>query len=190
MRGWLGRTATVTALVALASTRTASAQPVRPLVPGVSSDTLTLPDARDASASWPLTLGLLSGAVPHAFGTPGCEPAGHATGLLALPTTNLAANGVRLLKSARLTLFGFSRDGCAFDRAVGGGIALTIPVTKNVAFLWGGGAIYLPHRHADAPKYETEVRAGIVWTTSSGRSYNLGVSVKSDVPRVTFGGNF
>lgn len=187
------RTAAIVLTMSLvaATSSIASAQPVRPLIPIKGSDTLTLPDARDANALKPLWLGLMSSAIPHAFNTPGCEPAGLATGMSPMQNNLLAANGVRLPANLRLTLFGFSRDGCAFDAAVGSGLALTIPVKHDVMFMWGGGAIYLPHGGPNgAPRYETEFRAGVVWTAKNGNRYNVGISAMSGSPRVSFGGVF
>lgn len=171
----------------------AAAQPVRPLVPIASSDTLTLPDARDAHALSSLRLGLMSSAVPHAFGTAGCEPAGYVTGLSPMPTEAIAASGVRLWRKSdlRLTLFGFSRDGCALDALVGGGLAFTLPIKKDVMFMWGGGAIYLPHGGPNgAPRSEGELRAGIVWTTRNGNSYTVGISARNGGPHVSLSGVF
>jgi hypothetical protein len=184
--------AIVLALSAFATVSSiAAAQPVKPLVPIASSDTLTLPDARDANALQPIRLGLLANAVPHPFGTPGCEPAGRATGLSPMPNHTIAANGLRLWSNLRLTLFGFSRDGCAYDQAAGGGLALTVPIKKDVMFMWGGGAIYLPHGDPNAkPRTDGEMRAAVVWTTRDGRSYNVGLSAGTGGPRVSFGGVF
>lgn len=186
------RTAAIVLGVSVIATTSslASAQAVRPLIP-ITTDTLTLPDARDANALKPLWLGMLSSAVPHSFGTPGCEPSGRVTGMNPIPNHTLAANGLHLPANMRLTLFGFSRDGCAYDAAGGAGLALTIPVKKNVMFMWGGGAIYLPHGGPNGDhRTETEIRAGVVWTTKSGRSYNVGISAVSGSPRVSFGGVF
>jgi hypothetical protein len=183
----------------------AAAQPVRPLIPITSSDTLTLPDARDVNALTPIRLGLLAHSVPHSLGTPGCEPMGRATGMSPMANNTVAANGLHIgglmhgiglpavpfLSNMRLTLFGFSRDGCAYDQALGGGLALTVPIRKDVAFMWGGGAIYLPKGDPGAqPRAETEMRAAVVWTTRDGRSYNVGLSAGMGVPRVSFGGVF
>jgi hypothetical protein len=113
-----------------------------------------------------------------------------------MPNHTIAANGLRLWSNLRLTLFGFSRDGCAFDQAAGGGLALTVPITpegteKNVMFMWGGGAIYLPHADPNAkPRTDAEMRAAVVWTTRDGRSYNVGLSAGTAGPRVSFGGVF
>lgn len=168
----------------------ARAQPVRPLLP-VAGDTLMKPDPRDVFALQPLRLGLMSGAIPHPFGTPGCEPGGLATGLSPLPNQTIAANHLRLGSSARITLFGFARDGCALDQAIGGGFALTVPIAQNVMFMWGGGAIYLPHGGPNGkPLDGLGTQAGVVWQGKNGRSYTVGIATKLGGPHVSFAGTF
>jgi hypothetical protein len=168
----------------------ASAQPVAPLIPLAPNDTLSLPDARDVLVLQPLRLGLMSSAVPHAPGTWGCRSESQAAGRSILTNSPIAASGVRLFGETRLTLFGFARDGCAFDQLTGGGAMVSTPLTKNVMFMWGGGAIYLPHGAGNKPVTELELRAGVTWTTKSGRSYNVGLAARNGGPHVSFGGVF
>jgi hypothetical protein len=185
------RVAIAFAIASLFVAGVASAQPVKPLIPIATSDTLMPPDARDVAALQPLRLDLMSGAVPHPYGTPGCEPAGLATGISPLPNQGIAANGIRLLGNLRLTLFGFSRDGCAYDQLSGGGLAVTMPIKKDVMFMWGGGAIYLPHGGPNGEaKQETAVHVDVVWQGNSGRTYMVGVGAKNGSPHVSFGGLF
>jgi hypothetical protein len=182
--------ASMTAM-SLAVSSSASAQQVKPLLPIASSDTLTLPDARDAIAMQPLRLGLMSGAVPHPFGTPGCEPSGRATGLSPMPNQRLAANGIHLFSDLRLTVFGFSRDGCAFDQLAGGGMTLSVPIKKDVMFMWSGGAIYLPHAGPNGTNAtESSIRMDVVWQGQNGRAYMVGIGAKNGGPHVSFGGVF
>ena len=94
------------------------------------------------------------------------------------------------LNAPRLTLFGSSRGGCAYDQAVGGGVSLTIPLKQDVFFAWSGGAIYLPAYRGPEGKTETAVRADVVFQRPGGRAYTVGVSMQAGVPRVSFGGIF
>jgi hypothetical protein len=80
----------------------------------------------------------------------------------------------------RLTLFGFSRFGCALDAAAGGGATFTMPVRKDTLFVLSGGAIYLPQ----VREHKTTVRGDLVFSRANGRSFNIGVGSHG----VSFGG--
>lgn len=174
---------------------------VAPLVPGAGQDAALQPDARDALALEPLRLSLLARHVPHRFGEPGCtdqlEASGTATGQPGFPLMGAAALGIPVFgrraswRTPRLTLSGFSRGGCAYDAAVGGGATLTIPLTKTVFFAWGGGAIYLPKAGpGGAAVYEGSVRADVVFQRPGGGAFMVGVGAIGGGPRVSVGGVF
>lgn len=166
-------------------------QPLAPIPPG--QDTLSKPDARDAMALEPMRLSLLSAYVPHPWNTPGCTNLS-GTGVPEFGPEGAGALGVKPFGSKsgiRLTLFGFSRGGCGIDGAIGGGATLSVPITNDVFFAWGGGAIYLPQRPgAEADKQTVEMRADIVFKGAGGRAYTVGISAVQGSPRVSFGGIF
>jgi hypothetical protein len=94
-------------------------------------------------------------------------------------------------RTPRLTLFGFSRIGCARDSAAGGGLTFTLPVRKDVFFVASGGAIYLPHAGPGGrPVSSTRLGADVVLRRSDGRSYSVGVGTFRGGPMVSVGGIF
>ncbi len=116
------------------------------------------------------------------------------TGASTLPAmrafgTNLLGGGSSW-KTPRLSLFGFSRVGCALDSAVGGAATFTVPLKPDVAFVLSAGAIYLPQAPPSTiqPNKSSTVRAGIVIRRANGTSFNVGIDTL--VRGVSFGGIF
>jgi hypothetical protein len=107
------------------------------------------------------------------------------------PTTSFqSALGVRLVP--RLTLFAFSRGGCAFDGAAGGALVFVQPLAPKVSLVLSAGAIYLPH-YGTGGSHEVvqQARADVVFQRSEGRTLSVGIATPrtgGGSPRLTFGG--
>ena len=79
-------------------------------------------------------------------------------------------------KMPRLTLFGFSRGGCALDGAAGGGATFIVPIRQDIFFVASAGAIYLPATGPTvAPAHSTSARGDVVFRRPDGRSFSLGI---------------
>lgn len=106
--------------------------------------------------------------------------------LLRMGTFGANLVGGSSLRSPRLSLFGFSRMGCALDGAAGAGFTFTLPITRQVAFATSAGAILVPGAPAGSERSSGGVRMGVVFRGSSGRSFNVGIGNRG----MTFGGRF
>jgi hypothetical protein len=187
---------------ALAQPATTTGRPrvtwIQPARPGDATGSAGSPDPMGELALEPLRLSLFG---QHALvptgqcGDQEAETRTAATGGL----RRMAAFGTNLLggsswRSPRLSLFGFSRMGCALDAAAGVGMTFTVPLQKNVAFTLSGGALYLPVTNpglsnpAGAPVRSGTVRAGVVFRRPNGGSFNVGVDTL--IRGFTFGGSF
>lgn len=157
-----------------------------------SGGTTVAPPALEA-----LRLAMLDHAPPigPAFGGAMCgnapETAGVATGAAGFGTQRAAA--VALVP--RLTLFGFSRTGCAVDSALGAGLVYEQPIAQNVSFTFGLGALYqplgviLPSQEAQLQnRVQPSARVAVVVKRPGGRAYWVGLDVLR--PSVSFGGIF
>jgi hypothetical protein len=147
----------------------------------------------------PLRLSLLGEFVPHPLSEPGCgehpEAMGSLTGAPAFPMQRVSAlrifGGPSSPFKARLSLFGFTRGGCATSAAGGGGLTFTVPLSKSTFFVLGGGAIYLPHAGPGGTSLSsTQARADVVFAREGNRSFTVGVGVVRGTPRVSVGGVF
>ncbi|AKV04437.1 hypothetical protein AKJ09_11100 [Labilithrix luteola] len=96
--------------------------------------------------------------------------------------------GIRLVP--QLTLYGFSRSGCAIDQAVGGALVFTLPVSRTVSLSLSASQLYVPNAVLGVPKNQTQIRADATFALPEKRSLSLGVSTGRGSPRVTFGGVF
>lgn len=105
-----------------------------------------------------------------------------------------SAYGVRLVP--RLTLFAFSRGGCAFDGAMGGAFVFVQPLAQKVSLVMSAGTIYLPHYGLNgASAVAAQARADVVFQRPEGRSLSVGIATPrtgsaGGTPRLTFGGIF
>lgn len=96
--------------------------------------------------------------------------------------------GIRLVP--HLTLYGFSRSGCAMDQAVGGALVFTLPVSRTVSLSLSASQLYVPNAVLGVPKSQTQIRADATIALPNKRSLSVGVSTVSGPPRLTFGGLF
>lgn len=203
--------ASLASLVASATSTVAHAQNLRPppiVGPIVGPPTVTWlgkTGAGDTSGSDGSGSGASSTLEPIRLGLMADAPAGGATAgpcesndarsfeSSTSPITRFqSAYGVRLVP--RLTLFAFSRGGCAFDGAAGGALVFVQPLAPKVSLVLSAGAIYLPHygpggSHVTAP----QARADVVFQRAEGRTLSVGIATPrngSGTPRLTFGGLF
>jgi hypothetical protein len=165
--------------------------------PGDNSGSTGRVDRIGELALEPLRLALLAPFVPGPPNDAGCMGSsehGSITGGSGLPSQHLF--GTNLLgapaswRTPRLTLFGFSRGGCPFDRAAGGGVTLVLPIRQDIFFVASGGAIYLPTTATGASASSSQVRGDIVFSRSGGRSFSVGVGTTRGGPSMTFAGVF
>jgi hypothetical protein len=203
--------ASLAAVVASATGSAARAQNLRPppiVGPIVGPPTVTwlgITGGGDSSRSDGSGSGASSTLEPIRLGLMADAPAGGATAgpcesndarsfeSTTSPTTPFqSAYGVRLVP--RLTLFAFSRGGCAFDGTAGGALVFVQPLAPKVSLVLSAGAIYLPHygpggSHVMAP----QARADVVFQRPEGRTLSVGIATPrndSGTPRLTFGGLF
>jgi hypothetical protein len=183
----------------LVSAHAAAQQPPAPPVPQVQWLNLGRPGDSSGGAGYfdrtgalqlaPLRLMLLGNHPPHPSTDPYCWDLGTTSSAKAA-AFNLLGTPTRW-SAPRLTLFGFSRDGCVLDRAIGGGVAFVVPMRQDIFFVASGGAIYLPAGGPFAtPTGSAAARTDVVFARPDGRSFNIGVSTTRGVPRISFGGIF
>jgi hypothetical protein len=189
------------------STARAQTQPVmtsRPTVtwigfgrPGDTSGSSGHADRMGELAIEPLRLTLFGSHPPMPFNTPGCSDqlAEMRTGsggspILKTFATNLIGGPSSSWKTPRLTLFGFSRTGCTFDGAAGGGASFIVPIRNDIFFAAGGGAIFLPATSTGSPSGSTAIRADVVFARPGGHSFSIGVGSSKGMSGVNFGGVF
>jgi hypothetical protein len=151
---------------------------------------------RGASTLEPIRLGLMADA-PATGASPGPCESNDARSFE--PSTSpitpfQSAYGIRLVP--RLTLFAFSRGGCAFDGALGGAFVFVQPLAQKVSLVMSAGSIYLPHYGLHgAPAVAAQARADVVFQRPAGRSLSVGIATPrvgsvGGSPRLTFGGIF
>lgn len=101
-----------------------------------------------------------------------------------------SAYGVRLVP--RLTLFAFSRGGCASDGAAGGALVFVQPLAPKVSLVLSAGAIYLPHYGRGGTRGDgAQARVDVVFQRGEGRTLSVGIATPRNgagSPRLTFGG--
>lgn len=183
------------AVAALLSTPVARAQPApTPGPPTVTWLKLRPPgdatglggpgDRADELALEPLRLGLTGDVFPRGLWEPNCGDRGGIA-----PFASAQATAIRLVP--HLTLFGFSRGGCAIDGLVGGGIAYVKPVSPGVHFALSAGALLVPHGTlGDKPVSRTQARANLIFNRPGGRSWSVGIATGTGGPRLSVGGVF
>ena len=102
-----------------------------------------------------------------------------------------------------LVLSGFSQMGCPIDAGIGAALTYSMPISRSAWFVLGAGAYGTPPRVALlgglfnalnpqllAPPASAAVRADMVWSTPSGRTFNLGVQSHGARQLVSFGSTF
>jgi hypothetical protein len=136
----------------------------------------------------PLRLSLLGPHVPGPSLSGPCAdslPSAGAVTAAAPGFTPQYASAVRLVP--RLTLYGFSRAGCALDAAAGGGAVVAAPVVEKKVFLVGSaGYVLLPTPASGRPTVGSAVNVDAVLLRPNDKSVRLGVGTRG----VTFGGTF
>lgn len=192
---WIGVTAVGLAVLGEAAPAHADPPASSTGLPRITQASIGLGDARgsagvlDAATVEPLRLTLLG---EHALTpTSQCGDAfvdARAGRSALLQTRAFGGNllGGTSWRSPRLSLFGFSRAGCAFDGSVGSGIALTLPLTKTVSIMVSGGAIYLPNPLPGTTNRTVSGagRIDVVFRRDGGRSFNVGIGNRG----MSFGG--
>jgi len=151
----------------------------------------------------PMRLALQNDIIPMAGGYAGCatreEAAGNSVG--GIPVSFHQA----LALTPRLTLSAFSQLGCPIDGSIGGVAAYSVPLRASIALVLSGGIILAPgqlqpygglqsalvqqvrgRRSATA----AALRADLVWKTSAGRTFTVGVGSTGTRHALTFGGGF
>jgi hypothetical protein len=142
----------------------------------------------------PIRLALLT--VPKGFSEPGCKDS--AAGAASASSPGFAmqhAAGLPLQLVPKLTLFGFSREGCQLDAGIGGALVYATPVAKDITFVASTGIFHLPHGGPNGTSMTTaeHARIDLVLTRPKGRSYSVGIGQGSNtlsgtITRITFGG--
>jgi hypothetical protein len=134
----------------------------------------------------PLRMALTGTAVPTGRFEPGCGEHVEATGTATAGVPGFAMQHATSLQLVpKLTLFGFSRGGCAIDAGVGGGVAYATLLRKDIWLVASAGILHLPHAGpGGASITRFDVRADVVFARPKGRSYTVGVGTRG----VTFGG--
>jgi hypothetical protein len=151
----------------------------------------------------PMRLTLQNDIIPMAGGYANCasreEAAGNSVG--GIPVS--FHQGVAL--TPRLTLSAFSQLGCPIDGSVGGVVAFTTPLRASLALVLSGGIIIAPGqlqpygglqsaiRHqvrGQRSATGAAVRADLLWKTTSGRTFSVGVGSTGTRHTLTFGGGF
>jgi hypothetical protein len=151
----------------------------------------------------PIRLTLQNGLVPMAGGYANCasreDAAGNSVG--GIPVS--FQQGVAL--TPRLTLAAFSQLGCPIDGSIGGVVAFTTPLRASLALVISGGIVLAPGQlqtygglantiiqqvRGRPSATGAAARADLVWKTSSGRTFNVGVGSTGTRHTLTFGGGF
>jgi hypothetical protein len=169
------------------------------LRPGDATGLPADPAGTDELAIEPLRLALLGGHPEVSGAGAWCPGASLEANAGYGSLRSMSAFGANLLggrsrHAPRLTLFGFSRSGCALDGAVGGGVTLAVPIRRGLSFVASAGAIYLPATVPGAsspgggPATSGRIRADLVFPRPEGRSLSVGVD--SRLRGVSFGGIF
>jgi len=126
----------------------------------------------------PLRLGLLSQAPATGRSHPACadnnELLGASTGQSSFASQHVI--GTRLTPS--LTLFGFTRGGCALDAGIGGAIVHATPLRPNIWLTTSAGFLFLPQYNPNGtPAMRTQLRTDVIFKQNDGRSVNVGVGM-------------
>ncbi len=200
LRAVLVAAATLIASPALAQTQTTLVTQFQP----VALDTRGTPSPfLPGTLTAPLRLTLQNAIVPMGGAFAECathdEPSGNSVGGIPLAFQR----EVRITPA--LTLSGFSRLGCPIDATLGAIAALTLPISNSLSFVLGAGIIIAPGQiplvgnvqnaisrnamGATSPLY-TAAHADLVWKTSGGRTFSVGVGNVGRGRGVSFGGGF
>jgi hypothetical protein len=151
----------------------------------------------------PMRLTLQNDIIPMAGGYANCatreEAAGNSVG--GIPVSFHQA----LALTPRLTLSAFSQLGCPIDGSIGGAFAYSVPLRASIALVLSGGIIIAPGQlqpygglqnaivqQAQGRRSATAaaLRADLVWKTTSGRTFTVGVGSTGTRHTLTFGGGF
>jgi hypothetical protein len=146
----------------------------------------------DRSTSYPifepLRLSLLGPSVPGPSLNGPCADSLSSAGAVTAATPGFTpqyASAIRLVP--RLTLYGFSRAGCALDAAVGGGAVYAAPVIDKKLWLVGSaGYILLPTPAGGRPTTGSAASVDAVLLRPDDKSVRFGVGTRG----VTVGGTF
>jgi hypothetical protein len=165
--------------------------------PRVTSLVAALGLSGDANGTWgspttpsfalePIRLALMGASVPTGRFEPGCSDHVESTGAATAGVPGFAMQHATALQLVpKLTLFGFSRGGCAIDGAVGGAIVYATLLRKDIWLVASAGVLHLPHAGpGGASITRADVRADIMFARPRGHSYTVGVGTRG----VTFGG--
>jgi hypothetical protein len=165
--------------------------PVRWFDPFHVGDALGSPgDDRSMSAALfePLRLSLLGPYVPGPSLNGPCADSLPSAGAVTAATPGFTpqyASAVRLVP--RLTLYGFSRAGCALDAAVGGGAVYAAPIVEKKLWLVGSaGYVVLPSPAGRRPTVGSTANVNAVLLRRDDKTLRLGVGTRG----VSFGGTF
>jgi hypothetical protein len=165
--------------------------PVRWFDPFHLGDALGSPgDDRSMSTALfePLRLSLLGPYVPGPSLSGPCADSLPSAGAVTAATpgyTPQYASALRLVP--RLTLYGFSRAGCALDAAVGGGAVYAAPIVEKKLYLVGSaGYVFLPAPAGARRTASSAANVDAVLLRPDGKSVRLGVGTRG----VTVGGTF
>jgi hypothetical protein len=136
----------------------------------------------------PLRLSLLGPYVPGPSLSGPCADSLPSAGAVTAATPGFApqyASAVRLVP--RLTLYGFSRGGCALDAAMGGGAVYAAPlVDKKVFLVASAGYILLPTPVSGRPTVGSAANVDVVLLRPDNKSVRLGIGTRG----VRVGGTF
>jgi hypothetical protein len=138
----------------------------------------------------PIRLQMLGSAGPSGGGDPACrDNTVESTGTATAGVPGFAMQHAAALQLVpKLTLFGFSRGGCP-NTAAGGAVVFAQPIRKDVSFVAGAGILHLPHPGLGAPAVTSgQAHMDLVLARPQGRSYSVGVGVRSGVTSLLFGG--
>jgi hypothetical protein len=137
----------------------------------------------------PLRLALLAPSVPVGSMLAPCRDSVTSAGSVTASRPGFApqyASALRLVP--RLTLYGFSRGGCAVDTAVGGGMVYAQPIVPQKLWLVGSaGSIFLPRAGSlGAPVARTEARVDALVMRGDQHTMRFGIGTRG----VSFGTSF
>jgi hypothetical protein len=106
----------------------------------------------------------------------------------------------------RLVLSAFTQLGCPIDAGIGGALTYAVPLRPSMAFVFATGAYLAPAQlplYGGAPSALSRATQGLqapaaisargdlVWKSTSGRPYNVGVQVQGLTKgQITFGAGF
>jgi hypothetical protein len=134
----------------------------------------------------------LIGMTRPAHREPGCAEAAPSTGSATAATSGHPLQHVVALELVpRLTLFGFSRAGCALESSAGAALVYAAPIRRNIFLTGSAGILHLPHNGPGGSNVRHwQLRGDVVFVRPEGRSYSVGVGVSGARTTLTFGGIF